>query len=119
MIIITIIIGVTALLAGHAAGLTETKIGTAAITAIILLLAISALPECYWLFDSAAGWLTTLIIWLTTSHYYHRLFADLRRSTPVVNRSTPIGRRRSSVVGRRLIVWQFGRQRLAFAWSTI
>lgn len=112
MIILTIIIGATMLLAGHAAGLTATKIGTAAITAIVLLLAISALPECHWLFDSAGGWLTTLALWLTTSHYYHRLFADIRRTTPVVNRPTP-------VVGRRLIIWQFGRQRLALAWSTI
>lgn len=112
MIIFTIIIGATALLAGHAAGLTTTKIGTAAITAIVLLLAISALPECHWLFDSAAGWLTTLTLWLATSHYYHRLLTDQRRSTPVVNRQTP-------AIGRRLIIWQFGRQRLAFAWSTI
>lgn len=110
MIILTIIIGATMLLAGHAAGLTETKTGTAAITAIVLLLAISALPDCYWLFDSAAGWLTTLTLWLTTSHYYHRLFTDLRRSTPVVNRQTP-------TIGRRLIIWQFGRQRLALAYT--
>lgn len=110
MIIFTIIIGITALLAGHAAGLTETKLGTAAITAIILLLAISALPQCYWLFDSGVGWLTTLVLWLVTSHCYHRLLTDTRRSTPVVNRQT-------SGCGRRLIIWQFGRQRLAFAYT--
>lgn len=110
MIILTIIIGVIMLLAGHAAGLTETRLGTAAITAITVLFAISALPECAWLFDDLAGWLTTLALWLVMSHYYHRLLIDLRRSTPTINRQTP-------TIGRRLIIWQLGRQRLAFAYT--
>lgn len=110
MIILTIAFGVIALLAGHAAGLTETKIGTAAITAIILLFTISALPQCHWLFDSPSGWLTTLALWIAITHYYHHVFADQRRSTPVINRQTP-------TIGRRLIIWQFGRQRLAFAYT--
>jgi hypothetical protein len=108
MITLTIIIGVICLLAGHLAGLTETKLGTGALTAIILLFAISALPQCYWLFDEPVGWLTTLALWFTAAAFYHRLLADNRR-----NVATSAGTRRHA------IVCQFGRQRLGFAfvWS--
>lgn len=100
MIIATIIIGITALLTARAAGITGTWVGTGAVTAVVLFLAISALPQAYWLFDNL--WLCAAL-WAIATTFYHRLLADARRCTPVV-------------VGQRTgIVWQVGRYRLAFA----
>lgn len=110
MIALTIIIGATALIAGHLAGITETRLGTGAITALILFFAISALPQCHWLFDNTAGWATIVALWGVATALYHRILTDGRRSTPTVNH-------RAAAVGRRLIIWQFGRQRLAVAYT--
>ena len=100
MIIITIIIGIIALLAARAAGILDTWLGTGAVTAVVLFLAISALPQAHWLFDNL--WLCAAL-WAIATTFYHRLLADKRRQTPVI-------------VGQRTgIVWQFGRYRLAFA----
>lgn len=108
MIIFTIVISALALLAARATGVTETRLGTAAITAIILLFVISALPQCYWLFDSIAGWLATLALWATSTVFYHRILADGRRPAPM-----------GAASRRHALAWQFGRQRLviAYVWS--
>lgn len=100
MIIATIIIGIIALLAARAAGITGTWLGTGAVTAVVLFLAISALPQAQWLFDNL--WLCAAL-WAIATTFYHRLLADARRQTP-----TNAGQRTG-------IVWQVGRYRLAFA----
>lgn len=100
MIIATIIIGIIALLAARAAGILDTWLGTGAVTAFVLFLAISALPQAQWLFDNL--WLCAAL-WAIVTTFYHRLLSDALRSTPVI-------------VGQRTgIVWQVGRYRLAFA----
>lgn len=100
MIIVTIIIGIIALLAARAAGIAGTWLGTGAVTALILYMVISALPQAQWLFDNL--WLC-VALWAIATTFYHRLLADKRRQTPVI-------------VGQRTgIVWQVGRYRLAFA----
>lgn len=107
MIPFTIIIGVLALLAAKAAGITDNKLGTAAVTAVVLLFIIAALPQCYWLFDEPAGLLLAALIWIGSTAFYHRILADSRRP--------------ATGAGRRFIIWQLGRQRLAiaYAWSAI
>lgn len=109
MIIFTIIIGAIALITAHAVGITETRLGTAAITAIVLLLAITALPQCYWLFDSLAGWLTTLVLWAGATLFYHRILTDGRRSTPI-----------NADLRRAIVDIHIGGRRLAIAiaWGT-
>lgn len=100
MIIITVIIGIIALLAARAACLTDTWLGTGAVAAIILYMLIAALPQAQWLFDSL--WLVA-IMWAALTTFYHRLLADARRQTPVV-------------VGRRSgFVWSFGRVTVGIA----
>lgn len=100
MIIITVIIGIIALLAARAAGLTDTWLGTGAIAALILYMLIAALPQAQWLFDSL--WLCALL-WFALTTFYHRLLADARRQSPVV-------------VGRRSgFVWQLGRYQVGVA----
>lgn len=100
MIIVTVIIGIIALLAARAAGLTDSWLGTGAVTLAMLYLIITAVPYLHCLFDSL--WLC-VVLWVVLTTFYHRLLADARRRTP-------------SVVGRRSgFVWAFGRYRLAFA----
>ena len=100
MIIATIIIGIIALLAARAAGILDTWLGTSAVTALVLFLAISALPQAQWLFDNL--WLCAAL-WAIATTFYHRLLADARRQTPVI-------------VGRRSgMVWQFGRYTVGVA----
>ena len=100
MIIVTVIIGIIALLAARAAGLTDTWLGTGAVAALILYMLIAALPQAQWLFDSL--WLCVLL-WAMLTTFYHRLLADARRQTPVV-------------VGRRSgFVWQLGRYTVGIA----
>jgi len=94
MIIITVIIGIIALLSARAAGLTDSWLGTGAVAALILYMIIAALPQAQWLFDTL--WLCA-VLWAILTTFYHRLLADARRQTPVV-------------VGRRSgFVWSFGR----------
>jgi hypothetical protein len=100
MIIITIIIGIIALLGARAAGITDTWLGTGAVTAALLYLIIAAVPYLHCLFDSL--WLC-LMLWAILTTFYHRLLADARRQTPVV-------------VGRRSgFVWQLGRYTVGVA----
>lgn len=100
MIIITVIIGIIALLAARASGLTDTWLGTGAIAALILYMLIAALPQAQWLFDSL--WLCA-VLWAMLTTFYHRLLADARRQTPVV-------------AGRRSgFVWQLGRYTVGVA----
>ena len=100
MIIVTIIIGIIALLAARAAGITGTWLGTGAVTALVLYIAISALPQAHWLFDNL--WLCAAL-WAIATTFYHRLLTDARRQTPMI-------------VGQRSgIVWQFGRYQAGFA----
>jgi len=100
MIIITIIIGIIALLAARAAGITDTWLGTGAVAALILYMLIAALPQAQWLLDSL--WLVA-IMWAMLTTFYHRLLADARRQTP-------------AVVGRRSgFVWQLGRYTVGVA----
>ena len=79
MIVLTIILGVTALLGAYAAGLMQTWIGTAATSAIVLLLVIAAPPSAWWLFDDAAGWVTTWHYGPSLRHYTTRCFTNRRR----------------------------------------
>lgn len=100
MIIITVIIGIIALLAARASGLTDTWLGTGAIAALILYMLIAALPQAQWLFDSL--WLCA-VLWTMLTTFYHRLLSDKRRQSPVV-------------VGRRSgFVWQLGRYTVGIA----
>lgn len=100
MIIITIIIGIIALLVARAAGITDTWLGTGVVAAFILYMLIAALPQAQWLFDSL--WLVA-IMWAMLTTFYHRLLADARRQTP-------------AVVGRRSgFVWQLGRYTVGVA----
>ncbi len=80
MIIITVIIGIIALLAARASGLTDTWLGTGAIAALILYMLIAALPQAHWLFDTP---LLTLAMWAALTTFYHRLLADKRRCAPM------------------------------------
>jgi hypothetical protein len=87
MIIITVIIGIIALLAARASGLTDTWLGTGAIAALILYMLIAALPQAQWLFDSL--WLVA-IMWAMLTTFYHRCLptnADARRCASVVGRA--------------------------------
>lgn len=103
MITLTIILGITALLGAYAAGLTQTWVGTSATSAIVLLLAIAALPDCHWLLQSAGGWLATALLWAMLTTFYHRLLADARRQAPMI-------------VGRRSgFVWSMGRYTVGVA----
>ena len=100
MIIATIIIGIIALLAARAAGILDTWLGTGAVTALVLFLAISALPQAQWLFDNL--WLCAAL-WAIVTTFYHRLLSDALRSTPVI-------------VGRRSgFVWSMGRYTVGVA----
>jgi hypothetical protein len=103
MIILTLIIGIVALVGAHMAGLTATWLGTGTATAIVLMLCISALPACHFLFDSSVGLAVVLGIWLTYTTVLHRLLADSRRSSPPVAEH------------RRAFVWQWGRYTVGFA----
>jgi hypothetical protein len=100
MIIITIIIGIIALLVARASGLTDTWLGTGAIAALILYMLIAALPQAQWLFDSL--WLVA-IMWAMLTTFYHRLLADKRRCAPM-----RAGRRSG-------VVWSFGRVTVGIA----
>lgn len=100
MIIITVIIGIIALLAARASGLTGTWLGTGAVAAIILYMLITALPQAQWLFDSL--WLVA-IMWAALTTFYHRLLADARRQSPM-----HVGRRSG-------FVWQLGRYQVGIA----
>lgn len=111
MIIATIILGVIALLGAYAAGITQTWTGTAAASAFVLLLVISALPSTWWLFDSATGWFTALALWSIMTVIYHNLLSEAAPTTADHRRSTPaIELKRRHVVG-----WQFGRYTIGIA----
>ena len=100
MIIITVIIGIVALLAARAVGITGTWLGTGAVTAAMLYMLIAAVPYLHCLFDSL--WLVA-IMWIALTTFYHRLLADARRQSPVV-------------VGRRSgFVWTMGRYTVGVA----
>lgn len=100
MIIITIIIGIIALLAAREAGITSTWLGTGAVTAILLYLIIAAVPYLHCLFDSL--WLVA-ILWAILTTFYHRLLADARRQSPM-----HVGRRSG-------FVWTLGRYTVGVA----
>lgn len=93
MIIVTIIIGIIALTAARAAGITDTWLGTGAVTGIILYMAIAALPQAQWLFDNL--WLC-IALWGMATTFYHRLLTDARRCAPINT-------------GRRAVLWRWGR----------
>ena len=111
MITLTIILGVAMLLCARAVDLTQTWVGTASVSAIILLLVMAALPSAWWLFDDIIGWMTVLALWAITTALYHTLLhdpvplrADQRRSTPIIELRQP-----------RIIHWQIGRYAFGFA----
>lgn len=111
MIALTIIIGILALVAAHSAGLTQTWVGTSAVSAVVLMLAVASIPGAWWLFDSLGGWVTTLSIWAIVTTFYHRLLSesapmrtDSRRQTPTIE-----------LQRRHVIGWQFGRFQVGFA----
>ena len=100
MIIATIIIGIIALLAARAAGITDTWLGTGAVAALILYMVVAALPQAQWLFDNL--WLCA-VLWAALTTFYHRLLADARRQAPMI-------------VGRRSgFVWSMGRYTVGVA----
>ena len=105
MIALTIIISILALVAAHCAGLTQTWLGTSAVSAVVLMLAVAAIPGAWWLFDSLGGWVTTLAIWGLATTFYHKLLCeaapmrtDSRRQTPVVVLILPAPFGRSGVL---------------------
>jgi len=100
MIIITVIIGIIALLAARAAGITATWLGTGAVTLAMLYLIIAAVPYLHCLFDSL--WLCALL-WVVLTTFYHRLLADARRQSPM-----HVGRRSG-------FVWTLGRYQVGIA----
>lgn len=111
MILLTIALGITLLVCAHYVELTRTWLGTSASAAVVMLLAIAALPDCHWLLQSAGGWLATALLWAIVTTFYHRL---LHEPAPVVTdsrRQTPtIELRRRHVIG-----WSFGRYQVGFA----
>jgi len=100
MIIATIVIGIIALLAARAVGITDTWLGTGAVTAILLYLIIAAVPYLHCLFDGL--WLVA-IIWVVLTTFYHRLLSDARRQSPM-----HVGRRSG-------FVWTLGRYTVGVA----
>ena len=111
MIALTIIIGILALVAAYSAGLTQTWVGTSAVSAVVLMLAVAAIPGAWWLLDSVGGWVTALALWAIVTTFYHRLLgeagpggADRRRQTPVVE-----------LKRRHVIGWAFGRYQVGIA----
>ena len=119
MLLLTTALGILMLLAAYAAGLTETRIGTAAAASIVLLLAISGLPSVHFLFDSAGGWLLTLALWIATSEFYFRLLAELSRPRHLVTPSPChlIRPRTANAARYRMVGWQLGGLRMALAWE--
>ena len=106
MLIITILTGIIALMAAYHAGITSTWLGTGSVTGIVLLLAIAALPQCYWLFDSGLGALLTVAIWAVYTTFLHRMLTDKRRCAPM-----------NADARRHVFVWKMGRQQVILAWA--
>jgi predicted MFS family arabinose efflux permease len=111
MIALTIVLGIAALVTAYSVGITQTWAGTAATSAVVLLLVVAALPSAWWLFDSLAGWATAAALWAGCTALYHALLhvpapvvTDQRRQTPVVEL------RRRHVIG-----WQMGRYQVGIA----
>lgn len=108
--LLTITLSILMLIAAHAAGLTETRLGTGAATAIVVMLVIAGYAPAHFLFDSAAGWLLTLALWAFATSLNHHLLAEFRSALQPIHRIQPTSTRRA-------IAWQFGDRRLAFAWE--
>lgn len=100
MIIATILISIIALTTAKSVGITSTWLGTGAVTALMLYMIITALPQAQWLFDSL--WLCA-VLWAMLTTFYHRLLADQRRCTP------------TNAARRTGMVWQFGRYQVGVA----
>lgn len=111
MIALTIILGVAMLLCARAVDLTQTWIGTAAASAVILLLVMAALPSAWWLFDDLIGWVTSLALWAITTVLYYALLHDPAPAHVAQRRSTPIIELRQP----RIIHFQIGRYAFGFA----
>jgi hypothetical protein len=105
MLLVTIITGIIAIIAAYSAGITSTWIGTGSVTGIVLFLAIAALPQCHFLFDSGVGAFVIVAMWAIYTTFVHRLLSNARRRTPI------------SAGHRSVIAWQFGKNRLALAWE--
>lgn len=111
MIIITILLGIMALMGAYAAGITQSWLGTAATSAIVLLMAVAAIPGAWWLFDDAVGYACTMALWVASTAFYHRLLCaplpmrtDRRRQTPTIE-----------LKRRHVIGWSFGRYQVGVA----
>lgn len=111
MLLLTITLGITLVICAHAVSITDTWLGTSAVAAVVMLLTITALPDCHWLLQSGAGWLTTALLWAIVTTFYHRLLcealpvvADRRRQTPVVE-----------LKSRHVIGWSVGRYQVGIA----
>lgn len=111
MLLLTITLGITLMLCAHSVDLTRHWLGTSAVTAVVMLLAIAALPSCAWLLQSAVGLATTALLWLVITTFYHRLLCesmptvtDRRRQTPMVE-----------LKRRHVAAWQFGRYTVGVA----
>lgn len=111
MITLTIVLGITALLGAYAAGLTQTWLGTAATSAVVLLLAAAAIPGAWWLFDSVGGWVTALSLWAIVTTFYHRLLCEALPMVTDSRRQTPL----FELKRRHVIGWSFGRYQVGFA----
>lgn len=98
MITASIIIGIIALLAAHQAGITATWLGTGAVTGLIMLLCILAMPAVL-----VAGFWAIAALWAAVTTFYHVLLATTCRRAPV------------NAGQRSAFVWSFGRYRVAFA----
>lgn len=100
IIALTIIISIIALLSAKGAGLTQTWLGTGAVTAFILFFIMTAVPQCAVLFDSL--WIVFLV-WAGATTFYHRILTGARRQAPL-----RVGRRSG-------VVWTFGRYTVGVA----
>ena len=98
MLIISIAIGIFALVAAHQSKMTFTWMGTGKVALPVLVLCILAIPGCHWLFDIQWIWLLG-ILWLGYTTFLHSLF----RQMPQVDSR------------RFAFVWNFGRLTVGFA----
>ena len=114
MLLLTIALSILMLVAAHAAGLTETWLGTGSATAVIVMLVITGYTPAHFLFDGAAGWLLTIALWIFATSLNHHLLAEFRSAIKPITPIRPIGRNRPT---RHALAWQLAGYRLAFAWE--
>jgi membrane protein implicated in regulation of membrane protease activity len=111
MLALTIALGITLMICARAVAITDTWLGTSAAAAVVMLLTITALPDCQWLLQSGAGLAITTLLWAIVTTFYHRLLSesaplrtDSRRQTPTIE-----------LQRRHVYGWSFGRYQVGIA----